>query len=230
MISPGTDASGSSLPSTAHFDLARVGHRGFDDDLAIELGGERRSPARSSAACFAFEMPTLDPRLAGLTNTGKPRLVDDALQDRRARRAASRASARPRSRRSAGPSPRTRASSPPCPCRPPTRARRRRRTARSPARAGPAPCRLRRTARAAPGTRRRATGRRRRALGAAIDRHQRARRRDARSRCASRPSAFEPLRRRARPASITSAAETSVGGRSASTQRPSFSMRIGTAS
>ena len=72
MISPGTDASGSSLPSTAHFDLARVRHRRLDDDLAIELRGEldRRVAARS--ACFAFEMPTLEPRLAGLTNTGKP--------------------------------------------------------------------------------------------------------------------------------------------------------------
>ncbi len=35
---------------------------------------------RSSVACLAFEMPTLDPRLAGLTNTGKPRLVDDRVE------------------------------------------------------------------------------------------------------------------------------------------------------
>ena len=175
MISPGTDASGSSLPSTATLDLARVRHRRLDDDLAIELRRRASIAARSSAACLAFEMPTLDPRLAGLTNTRKAEAVDDRLQDARARRAASRASARLRSRRSAAPWPRTPASSPPCPCRPPTPARRRRHTARWPARAAPAPCRLRRTGRAAPGRRRRGrrptTGPRRwRAIG---DRQQR---------------------------------------------------------
>ena len=153
---------------------ARCGTAASIDDLAIELRGERRSPSRSSAACFAFEMPTLDPRLAGFTNTGKPRRVDDASAATRAlvalpvalqhdlvvadRQALAR---------------RRPASSPPCPCRRPTRARRRRRTARWRARAAPARCRPRRTGRAAPGRRRRARGRTRSARRRAIDRQQR---------------------------------------------------------
>ena len=36
---------------------------------------------RSSVACFAFEMPTLDPRFAGFTNTGKPSRSTIVLQD-----------------------------------------------------------------------------------------------------------------------------------------------------
>ena len=56
------------------FDLTRVGHRGFDDHLAIELRGRVSIAGTSSSRVFTFEMPTLDPRLAGLTKTGSPSL------------------------------------------------------------------------------------------------------------------------------------------------------------
>ena len=121
-----------------------------------------------------------------------------------------------------------RASSPPCPSRPPTRARRRRRRARWPARAGPARCRLRRTVREAPGTRRR--GRRRRP-GAVWLRRSTAPARAAGMR--DERALRERGSRASAPAGapMTSAADASCGGgRTGSTQRPSLSMRIGIAS
>jgi hypothetical protein len=134
MISPGTDASGSSLPSTAHFDLARLRHRRLDDDLAIELRGElmaaaqlgdvlrlRDADARSEVRRLhehgKAQALTTRLQIAALVALPVALQHDLVVADRQALRA------------------RTRASSPPCPCRPPTRARRRRRTARSPARA-----------------------------------------------------------------------------------------------
>ena len=99
MISPGTDASGSSLPSTAHLDLARVRARRLRStilrsnsaasvDRRAQLGGVlglRDADARSEVRRL-HEHREAEP-------------VDDRLQHARARRAASRASARPRSRR-----------------------------------------------------------------------------------------------------------------------------------
>ena len=143
MISPGTDVDGSSLPSTAHSISRASGTAASTTTLrskarAVSIAGT------SSSRVLTFEMPTLDPRFAGLTNTGKPQLVD-LLQDRLAiaiplPRARSRATRTPASRvRRTGPS------LPPCPCPPLTRVRQARRTECSRAPAGLAPCRLRRT-------------------------------------------------------------------------------------
>ena len=72
MISPGTDASGSSLPSTAT-SISRACGTAASTTILRSNSAASAIAVRSSAACFAFEMPTLDPRLAGFTNTGKPR-------------------------------------------------------------------------------------------------------------------------------------------------------------
>ena len=53
-------------------DFARLGHRRLDDDLAVEARRRDPSPPRATRGSLAFEMPTLDPRLAGFTNIGKP--------------------------------------------------------------------------------------------------------------------------------------------------------------
>jgi len=69
MTSPGTDACGSSLPSTAH-SISRA----FDTAASMTILRSNCSASSialpRSAADFAFEMPTLDPRFAGLTKTG----------------------------------------------------------------------------------------------------------------------------------------------------------------
>ena len=156
MISPGTDASGSSLPSTAHLDLAR----------AAAPPPRRRSCDRTRAASVDRRAQLGGVlRLRDADARSEVRRLDEHRKAERGRRRVCSIAAlvalpvalraRLRSRRSAAPARRTPASSPPCPCRRPTRARRRRHTARSRARAAPAPCRLRRTGRAAPGTRRR---------------------------------------------------------------------------
>ena len=72
MISPGTDVSGSSLPSTAHSISRAFGTAASTTTLRSNCERQSRSPAPASSGVFTFEMPTLDPRLAGLTNTGSP--------------------------------------------------------------------------------------------------------------------------------------------------------------
>ena len=81
MISPGTDASGSSLPRTAH-SISRACGTAASTTILRSNSAARLIAVRSSAACFAFEMPTLDPRFAGFTNTGKPRRSTTRLQHR----------------------------------------------------------------------------------------------------------------------------------------------------
>jgi hypothetical protein len=69
MISPGTEASGSSLPSTAH-SISRA--LATPDSMTIFLSNRSATSIASwkLSSFFAFEMPTLDPRFAGLTKTG----------------------------------------------------------------------------------------------------------------------------------------------------------------
>ena len=81
MISPGTDASGSSLPSTATSISRAVGTAASTTIL------RSNSPAsliavRSSATCFAFEMPTLDPEVRRLHEDGEAQAIDHRLQRR----------------------------------------------------------------------------------------------------------------------------------------------------
>ena len=69
MISPGTDASGVSLPSTAHSISRAFGTAASMTILRSKLPASAIA-SRRPAASFAFEMPTLDPRFAGFTNIG----------------------------------------------------------------------------------------------------------------------------------------------------------------
>ena len=133
-------------------DLARVRHAGLDDDLAIEARRRGRCAASSSPASWAFEMPTLEPRLAGLTKSGNGSRASRPSRTpaRFAQPVALAGPRRSRPMRQAALR-RRRPSSSPCPCRPPRPARRSRRRACWRARAGPAPCRPRRRGRAAPG-------------------------------------------------------------------------------
>ena len=70
MISPGTEASGCALPSTRALDLARVRHRALDDDAAIEVAASVDGRGQIGRRPATFEMPTLEPMLAGLTKSG----------------------------------------------------------------------------------------------------------------------------------------------------------------
>ena len=228
---------GSSLPSTAHSISRASGTAASTTTLRSYSAASVDAPRRARSRVRAFEMPTLDPRLAGLTNTGKPRpALDRAGDDAAARRAQSPAQHDRVVRHD----------------RQAVRARRalhhrlvhahrrgehaaRRRTARWRARAAPAPCRPRRsgpcstgktTSRPTPVTMPRlvVAARGRRSIGE-----------DA-SRRSGRGQQVRPRVRRAalsasvRVCSMTSAADAAVGGSSASTHRPSFSMRIGTGS
>jgi hypothetical protein len=71
MISPGTDASGVSLPSTAT-SISRAFGTAFSMTILRSKPAATSMAGPSSAASCAFEMPTLDPRFAGLTNSGNP--------------------------------------------------------------------------------------------------------------------------------------------------------------
>ncbi len=118
--------------------------------------------ARTASLSSALVMPIDEPRLAGLTKTGRPELVDDPREEGvvdvdcpalpGSGPEGCPAVARPR----AWPSP--------CPCRGRSRARPLRRRARRPARAGPARCRPRRAGRGAAAGRRSA----RRRAGASV--------------------------------------------------------------
>ena len=218
MISPGTDVFGSSLPSTAHSISRAFGTPASTTTLRSNC--ERQLDRRHQlVAVLTFEMPTLEPRLAGFTNTGRPS-ARDLLQHRVAIAIPLGAHEAVPGARPAGRAPRTASSSPPCPCRPPTPARRGRRTASWRARADPAPCRPRRTGHAAPGRPRRAlerTSQHRRL--AALDRS-----------CARRYGAsLAPARAALRRAPVESPPRPTSpsAARSGSVQRPSFSMRIG---
>ena len=154
----GTEASGSSLPSTAHSISRASGTPASTTTLR----------SNSSASSIAGDQLVGGLHLRDADARSEVGRLDEQRQperERRRRATASRSrsqSARDERRataRPAGRAPRTAPSSPPCPCRRPRPARRRRRTARWPARAGPAPCRPRRTGRAAPGTRRRGRAR-----------------------------------------------------------------------
>ena len=112
-----------------------------------------RAPAPARPARTTFEMPTLDPSRAGFTNTGRPS-PRERVQDRVAALLPSRARPPPRSAPAACPacairrlkatlSMQTAEPSTPAPTYGHVGA----------SRAGPAPCRPRRTGRAAPGTR-----------------------------------------------------------------------------
>ena len=70
MTSPGDRRLRLVVAEHAALDLAGVGHGGLDDNLAVERSGEVHRLAQAGLV-LAFEMPTLDPRLAGLTNIGK---------------------------------------------------------------------------------------------------------------------------------------------------------------
>ena len=175
---------------------------------------ERRSRARrrSSSAASTREMPTDEPSRAGLTNTGSPSAATAAL-GRRARRLRAR-------RRSST-------------CGSPARAisslkttlsmhsargehARRRRRGRRAARAAPARCRPRRTARAAPGTRRRRRAARRRAAARPPRRRSAsARRARAATSTTSWPAAPGPSRTEAADASETSCSEERPPARTA---------------
>ena len=69
MISPGIEACGSSLPSTAH-SISRALGTAASMTILRSNSAATRIASCSSSSFFAFEMPTLDPRLAGFTNTG----------------------------------------------------------------------------------------------------------------------------------------------------------------
>ena len=118
-----------------------------------------RSPPPARPPYFTFEMPTLEPRLAGLTNSGRPSARAHLGHARRGRcptRVAVNADPRHDRQPARGehhPHGRLVHAHRPRPSRPD------RHTARWRAPAGPARCRPRRTARAAPETRRRVRGR-----------------------------------------------------------------------
>ena len=69
MISPGTEASGSSLPSTAH-SISRASGTPASITTLRSKSNASRIAAASDSSDVALEIPTLDPRLAGFTNTG----------------------------------------------------------------------------------------------------------------------------------------------------------------
>src|SRR5438046_573228 len=80
MISPGTDASGSSLPSTATSISRACGTAASTTILRSKVAASVIA-VRSSATCFAFEMPTPDPRFPGFART-TVRLKPDATSSR----------------------------------------------------------------------------------------------------------------------------------------------------
>ena len=69
-ISAGMDATGSSLPSTAH-SISRALTAASTSTLVSKLRASRKAGS-SSAALLTLLTPTDEPALAGLTNTGKP--------------------------------------------------------------------------------------------------------------------------------------------------------------
>ena len=132
-------------------DLARVGHRGLDDDLAIEAAGERHRLAQPGRV---LRLRDADAR-SQVGRLDEHRELQRLLEVRRRSASASRSQSWRRTTRYGqhGQAARgeQRPSSSPCPCRPPRRARRRRRRGCWRARAGPGSCRPRRRGRAASG-------------------------------------------------------------------------------
>ena len=206
----------------------------LDDDLRVEGRRPRRWPPRASSRAFTFVMPTDEPRFAGLTNSGKPSVGEPWRRPRAAgasvdggrRRTARRG--RPASRKSGLHRRLVHADAP-------RRARRRRRTARPPARAGPGSCRPRRTCRAAPGTRRRGprpVTTARSGLPSGVGRRPPL---DGHPACLARVRHHDGVALGAGGCAARSAPARSpspwsaVGAVSARIQRPSFSMRMGTA-
>src|SRR6266480_409674 len=72
MISPATDATGSSLPSTAH-SISRIGSIACSTSAFRAYRNASSIPASSSAWSWAFVIPTEEPRVAGFVKTGNPR-------------------------------------------------------------------------------------------------------------------------------------------------------------
>src|SRR5256885_716715 len=100
MISPGTDASGSSLPITAH-SISRASGTAASTTIFRSKLPARAIALRRPAASFAFEMPTLDRQdrfvarpcdevhltpFADRTRRLEPRLLYDVAGDHRRRR------------------------------------------------------------------------------------------------------------------------------------------------
>ena len=132
-------------------DLARVGHRGLDDDLPVEAAGERhrRRAARRRPSPSRCRRSIPGWPASRTSGTSAPSRGPAAILSAIAR--PSRGAARPGTGTRAARARRRAPSSPPCPCRPPTPARRRRRRGCWRARAVPGSCRPRRTGRAASG-------------------------------------------------------------------------------
>ena len=235
MISPGTEASGASLPSTAHSISRASGTAASTTILRSKLPASAiasRSPARPSPSRCRRSI-----RGSPASRTSDSRAPSRVLGDQR------RGGACHSWRRTTryGQTGRPRAANSdlhhaPCPCRPPRRARRRRRRGRWRARAGPGSCRPRRTGRAASG---KMTSSARpvttacRYLGVAVRASGRSRgsfRRSAARRNAPRAPRATAGPPRAAPARSPRRPIIAAGGLSASAQRPSFSMRIGTGS
>ena len=71
MISPAPEARGSSLPSTAH-SISRAWSTPASMMTLRSYCSASVMAASSWSAVRTFEMPTLEPRLAGFTNSGRP--------------------------------------------------------------------------------------------------------------------------------------------------------------
>ena len=113
----GPPPSGSSLPSTEHSNSRPTMPRSIED-LAVELRRRIRAPRISSSQVFAFEMPTDDPRFAGLTNTGNGKFAAHIFRVENAPRARTMYSTTGRPRSATGASSLLYPSRPPTPARP----------------------------------------------------------------------------------------------------------------